>query len=83
MPPACLQQKIYLPTCTAEEENRATQVGLGGVVESSYIEQYTNTNTDTKYACDTGQTRNKLLAQWEHAAERCWSLHLSQRCRRS
>ncbi len=29
-------------------------VGLGG------------TNTNTKYTCDTGQTRNKLLAQWVH-----------------
>ena len=32
----------------------------------------TNTNTNTKYTCDTGQTRNKLLAQWvrltNHAA---------------
>ncbi len=26
----------------------------------------TNTNTNTKYTCDTGQTRNKLLAQWVH-----------------
>jgi uncharacterized Zn-finger protein len=25
-----------------------------------------NTNTNTKYTCDTGQTRNKLLAQWVH-----------------
>jgi hypothetical protein len=25
-----------------------------------------NTNTNTKYTCDTGQTRNKLLAQWGH-----------------
>jgi hypothetical protein len=23
-------------------------------------------NTNTKYTCDTGQTRNKLLAQWVH-----------------
>jgi hypothetical protein len=28
----------------------------------------TNTNTNTKYTCDTGQTRNKLLAQWVHLA---------------
>ena len=26
-----------------------------------------NTNTNTKYTCDTGQTRNKLLEQWVHA----------------
>ena len=26
--------------------------------------QNTNTNTNTKYTCDTGQTRNKLLEQW-------------------
>ena len=26
----------------------------------------TVTNTNTKYNCDTGQTRNKLLAQWVH-----------------
>ena len=25
-----------------------------------------NTNTNTKYTCDTGQTRNKLLEQWVH-----------------
>ncbi len=30
----------------------------------------TNTNTNTKYTCDTGQTRNKLLAQWVHLAPR-------------
>ena len=23
-------------------------------------------NTNTKYTCDTGQTRNKLLEQWVH-----------------
>ena len=26
----------------------------------------TNTNANTKYTCDTGQTRNKLLEQWMH-----------------
>ncbi len=26
----------------------------------------TNTNTNTKYTCDTGKTRNKMLAQWVH-----------------
>jgi hypothetical protein len=30
------------------------------------IPKNTNTNTNTKYTCDTGQTRNKLLAQWVH-----------------
>ena len=29
-----------------------------------------NTNTNTKYTCDTGQTRNKLLAQWVHLINR-------------
>jgi CheY-like chemotaxis protein len=28
-----------------------------------------NTNTNTKYTCDTGQTRNKLLAQWVHLTQ--------------
>ena len=28
--------------------------------------QSKNTNTNTKYTCDTGQTRNKLLEQWVH-----------------
>ena len=27
-------------------------------------------NTNTKYTCDTGQTRNKLLAQWVHLINR-------------
>ena len=31
---------------------------------SGYVN--TNTNTNTKYTCDTGQTRNTLLAQWVH-----------------
>ncbi len=31
----------------------------------------TNTNTNTKYICDTGQTRNKLLAQWVRTAHAC------------
>ncbi len=26
----------------------------------------TNTNTNTKHICDTGQTSNKLIAQWVH-----------------
>jgi vacuolar protein 8 len=30
------------------------------------VENKKNTNTNTKYTCDTGQTRNKLLAQWVH-----------------
>ena len=34
---------------------------VGGVSDGN-----TNTNTNTKYTCDTGQTRNKLLAQWVH-----------------
>ena len=25
-----------------------------------------NTNTNTKYTCDTGKTSNKLLVQWVH-----------------
>jgi hypothetical protein len=34
-----------------------------GHVQVYSMTQNTNTNTNTKYTCDTGQTRNKLLAQ--------------------
>ena len=38
----------------------------GDVVRGGMPNTNTNTNTNTKYTCDTGQTRNKLLAQWVH-----------------
>ena len=41
------------------------------VGRSSAALDYTpNTNTNTKYTCDTGQTRNKLLEHWVHLTNR-------------
>ena len=47
-----------------------TQKNHGSVAPSASVVTFnrrtsvdTNTNTNTKYTCDTGQTRNKLLAQ--------------------
>ncbi len=37
----------------------------GPAVHSDVVAANTNTNANTKYTCDTGQTRNKLLAQWQ------------------
>ena len=42
---------------------------------TSRIWWYTNTRTSAKYACDSGQTRNRQLAQWvrltNHASGHC------------
>ena len=37
-----------------------------GKLPNTKYQGNTNTNTNTKYTCDTGQTRNKLLELWVH-----------------
>ena len=48
----------------------AAHADIGAGAPLSPVRQFaaenTNTNTNTKYTCDTGQTRNKLLEQWVH-----------------